>query len=100
MCAICGELRFDGAPPDMRAVERMSGKLDRRGPDRGGTFADGPHDVVMVYNPLCAKETQGREAASPIHQRLDQFAHANERVTGHEHRLRKAFGGAVGQSTV
>ncbi len=42
MCGICGELRFDGASPDMRAVERMSEQLARRGPDQAGTFADGP----------------------------------------------------------
>ena len=42
MCGICGELRFDGASPDMRAVERMSAQLARRGPDHAGTFADGP----------------------------------------------------------
>ena len=42
MCGICGELRFDGAAPDMRAVERMSEQLARRGPDHAGAFADGP----------------------------------------------------------
>ena len=42
MCGICGELRFDGASPGMRAVERMSEQLARRGPDHAGTFADGP----------------------------------------------------------
>ena len=42
MCGICGELRFDDASPDMRAVERMSEQLARRGPDHAGTFADGP----------------------------------------------------------
>ena len=42
MCGICGELRFDGESPDVRAVERMSVQLARRGPDHAGTFADGP----------------------------------------------------------
>ena len=42
MCGICGELRFDGEPPGLRAVERMSEQLARRGPDHAGTFADGP----------------------------------------------------------
>ena len=42
MCGICGELRFDGAPPDLAAISRMSGKLARRGPDHAGTFTDGP----------------------------------------------------------
>ncbi len=42
MCGICGELRFDGASPDLQAIERMSEQLARRGPDHAGTFADGP----------------------------------------------------------
>lgn len=41
MCGICGELRFDGTAPDLRAIKRMSEKLARRGPDHAGTFADG-----------------------------------------------------------
>mgnify|MGYP001608575856 CR=1 FL=1 len=41
MCGICGELRFDGASPDLQAIERMSGKLARRGPDHAGSFANG-----------------------------------------------------------
>jgi asparagine synthase (glutamine-hydrolysing) len=42
LCGICGELRFDGAAPDMAAVERMSATLARRGPDHAGTFSKGP----------------------------------------------------------
>jgi asparagine synthase (glutamine-hydrolysing) len=42
MCGICGELRFDGAPPDMAALARMSAPLARRGPDDAGTYQDGP----------------------------------------------------------
>ncbi len=42
MCGICGELRFDGAAPDMAAIERMSAQLARRGPDHAGKFSDGP----------------------------------------------------------
>ncbi len=41
MCGICGELRFDGASPDLQAIARMSEKLARRGPDHAGSFADG-----------------------------------------------------------
>jgi asparagine synthase (glutamine-hydrolysing) len=41
MCGICGELRFDGAAPDLAAIGRMSQKLARRGPDHAGTFSDG-----------------------------------------------------------
>ena len=42
MCGICGELRFDGAPPDPSAIRRMSEKLARRGPDHEGMISDGP----------------------------------------------------------
>ena len=42
MCGICGELRFDGAAPDMAAVARMSDQMARRGPDHSGSYQDGP----------------------------------------------------------
>ncbi len=42
MCGLCGELRFDGATPDMAAISRMSDQLARRGPDHAGTYQDGP----------------------------------------------------------
>lgn len=42
MCGICGELRLDGAAPDREAVARMTRCLERRGPDQGGSYADGP----------------------------------------------------------
>ncbi len=41
MCGICGELRFDGRPVDLAAVQRMTDRLERRGPDHGGAYADG-----------------------------------------------------------
>ena len=42
MCGICGELRFDGAAPDLAALARMSEQLARRGPDDAGTYQNGP----------------------------------------------------------
>ncbi len=42
MCGLCGELRFDGATPDMGAIVRMSDQLARRGPDHAGSYSDGP----------------------------------------------------------
>jgi len=42
MCGLCGELRFDGRPADLDAVWRMTAKLERRGPDHGGSYSDGP----------------------------------------------------------
>jgi asparagine synthase (glutamine-hydrolysing) len=41
MCGLCGELRFDGAPADLAAIERMNERLRRRGPDHGGSYSDG-----------------------------------------------------------
>ncbi len=42
MCGICGELRFDGIEPDLRAIQRMAQALARRGPDHEGSYSDGP----------------------------------------------------------
>ena len=41
MCGICGELRFESRPADLAAVQRMTARLERRGPDHGGAYADG-----------------------------------------------------------
>ncbi len=42
MCGICGELRLDDSPADLGAVATMMENLERRGPDHGGSFSDGP----------------------------------------------------------
>ena len=42
MCGICGELRFDGATPDLNTIKRMSAKIARRGPDHEAVISDGP----------------------------------------------------------
>lgn len=42
MCGICGEFRFDGAAPELALTHRMMEKLERRGPDHGGSYSDGP----------------------------------------------------------
>lgn len=42
MCGFAGELRFDTAAADQRAVERMTRALARRGPDDEGFFTEGP----------------------------------------------------------
>lgn len=41
MCGICGELRLDGAPADLAAIQSMTATLKRRGPDHGGSYSDG-----------------------------------------------------------
>ncbi len=42
MCGICGEFRFDHRTPDLALTHRMMSKLERRGPDHGGSYSDGP----------------------------------------------------------
>ncbi len=42
MCGFSGELRFDGASPDVGAVARMADLMTPRGPDGEGLYASGP----------------------------------------------------------
>ena len=39
MCGIAGEMRFDGAVPDVAAVARITAEMHRRGPDGSGVHA-------------------------------------------------------------
>ena len=39
MCGICGEVRLDGAPANMKAVSSMADALGPRGPDASGSFS-------------------------------------------------------------
>ena len=41
MCGFCGELRLDGASPDLGAVSRMTDRMAPRGPDGEGIYASG-----------------------------------------------------------
>jgi asparagine synthase (glutamine-hydrolysing) len=42
VCGFSGELRFDGATPDVGAVYRMTGRMISRGPDAEGMWSGGP----------------------------------------------------------
>ena len=42
MCGIAGELRFDGAPADMGALDRITHHMIKRGPDSAGLWSQGP----------------------------------------------------------
>jgi asparagine synthase (glutamine-hydrolysing) len=42
MCGLCGELRFDGRPPDAEALQRSCDVMACRGPDGSGLWARGP----------------------------------------------------------
>ena len=41
MCGICGQLTFNGRETSTRCVEKMTGALQRRGPDAKGLFVQG-----------------------------------------------------------
>ncbi len=42
MCGICGELRLDGREARLEVIAAMLPRLERRGPDHGGSHLDGP----------------------------------------------------------
>src|SRR5436190_14149298 len=46
MCGFAGEVRFDGRAVDLNALERMSMRLERRGPDSAGLWQHGPLGLV------------------------------------------------------
>ncbi|MBV5259148.1 N-acetylglutaminylglutamine amidotransferase [Synechococcus moorigangaii CMS01] len=41
MCGIAGELRFDGQPADISALQAVTGRMTPRGPDAGGLYVQG-----------------------------------------------------------
>jgi len=78
MCGICGELRFDGATPDLQAIERMSSKLARRGPDHAGSYHNGP--LAFGHRRLSI---------------IDLSAHANQPMVDAALQLVLVFNGAI-----
>ena len=42
MCGFAGEIRRDGSPADVAAIDRMSATMRDRGPDSSGTWSQGP----------------------------------------------------------
>ena len=78
MCGISGELRFDGASPDMAAVGRMSDQLARRGPDDAGTYQDGP--LAFGHRRLSI---------------IDLSAHAHQPMVDAELHLTLVFNGTI-----
>lgn len=50
MCGIAGEIRFDGGLADRALVTRMTEKMQPRGPDGSGLYAQGP--VAMGHRRL------------------------------------------------
>jgi len=78
MCGICGELRFDGAPADLAAVQRMTTRLERRGPDHGGSYSDGP--LGLGHRRLAI---------------IDLSEHANQPLVDQELGLALVFNGTI-----
>ncbi|VAX10248.1 Asparagine synthetase [glutamine-hydrolyzing] [hydrothermal vent metagenome] len=78
MCGICGELRFDGGAADLAAIQRMTGQLERRGPDHGGSFSDGP--LGFGHRRLAI---------------IDLSEHSNQPLVDKELRLALVFNGTI-----
>lgn len=64
MCGICGELRFDGQRPALATIDRMMARLERRGPDHAGSYADGP--LAMGHRRLSIIDLSER-SHQPMH---------------------------------
>ncbi|PTR24002.1 asparagine synthase (glutamine-hydrolysing) [Rhodococcus sp. OK519] len=58
MCGICGEIRFDGTPPDVAAVARMTDAMVTRGPDSAGAYAQ--QSVAFGHRRLCIIDLSAR----------------------------------------
>ena len=78
MCGICGELRFDGTSPTLALTQRMMTRLERRGPDHGGSFSDGP--VALGHRRLSI---------------IDLSAHANQPMVDQDLQLALVFNGTI-----
>lgn len=78
MCGICGEFRFDGSAPDLALTHRMMTRLERRGPDHGGSFSDGP--VALGHRRLAI---------------IDLSEHANQPMVDQELGLALVFNGTI-----
>jgi len=64
MCGIAGEIRFDGQPADVGAVERITEHQSARGPDGHGVFRLGP--VALGHRRLSIIDLSER-ASQPMH---------------------------------
>ncbi len=78
MCGICGEFRFDGKAPDLSLTHKMMTRLERRGPDHGGSFSDGP--VALGHRRLAI---------------IDLSEHANQPLVDQELGLSLVFNGTI-----
>jgi asparagine synthase (glutamine-hydrolysing) len=63
MCGFAGEIRLDGASPDLKSLAAMSDVLAPRGPDDHGLFVHG--NVGLAHRRLSIMDTS-RHAAQPM----------------------------------
>jgi len=78
MCGICGEFRFDGQVPDLSLTNKMMSRLERRGPDHGGSYSDGP--VALGHRRLAI---------------IDLSEHANQPLIDQQLGLALVFNGTI-----
>ncbi len=78
MCGICGEFRFDHTAPDLALTHRMMSRLERRGPDHGGSYSDGP--VALGHRRLAI---------------IDLSEHANQPLVDQQLGLALVFNGTI-----
>ena len=57
MSAIAGIFRFDDMPADRSDLERMTNALQAHGPDRSGSYAEGPIGLGHVLMRMTAEES-------------------------------------------
>jgi len=78
MCGICGEFRFDGQAPDLSLTHKMMARLERRGPDHGGSYSDGP--IALGHRRLAI---------------IDLSEHANQPLVDQQLGLALVFNGTI-----
>ena len=80
MCGICGELRFDGAPVDARALGAMRDRLAHRGPDHADQYLAGDQRAGLGFRRL---------------QIIDLSAPANQPMPNEDGSIRVIFNGEI-----
>jgi len=80
MCGICGELRFDGAPVDTRALDAMRDRLAHRGPDHADRYVAPAGQAGLGFRRL---------------QIIDLSAPANQPMPNEDGLVRAVFNGEI-----
>ncbi|MCG8487900.1 MAG: N-acetylglutaminylglutamine amidotransferase [Chromatiales bacterium] len=78
MCGFCGELRFDGNQAELATIDLMNHQVQRRGPDHGGSYSDGP--LALGHRRLAI---------------IDLSAHANQPMVDQQLNLALVFNGTI-----